>query len=119
VALLAFGAWLARRTRAEIRSAVRVPGRVVDLVRRGRPGHHTWSPVVEYAYEGATRSFTSSFSSKPPAWKPGDDLTVLVQPDVPGEARIDSFGALWLLPMLCAAFGLLLVAAGFGIGLAG
>lgn len=118
-AMLVLGAFLARSTRAGIRAADRVAGRVVDLVRRGRAHAPTWSPVIEYDYAGETRTFTSTFSSRPPAWKQGDTVNVLVSPETPDEARIDSFGALWLLPLLCGGFGLILLAAGVGIAATG
>ena len=105
--LLLLAASRAHRSQERLRTCARVPGTVVDVVPPGSPRSRAKGPVVEYVFDGRRRTYRSTFGTNPPAWKPGDDVTLLVRPDAPDDATIDSFLTLWLFPSLCAAFGAL------------
>ena len=116
--LLAGAIALAVNTRAFIATAKHAPGTVTELVpkRDKDDGSVTYTPVVMFeAASGASVSFTSSFSSSPPAYDVGEKVDVLYSPDNPNEARINGFGSLWLGPIIMGGIGALFAAIGFGI----
>ncbi|WP_330458381.1 DUF3592 domain-containing protein [Streptomyces sp. NBC_00820] len=68
-------------------------------------------PVVEFTpANGPSRTFESSSGANPPSYDEGDDVEVLYRADAPGDARINSFGDLWLAPVIFGGFGLLATA---------
>lgn len=49
--------------------------------------------------------FQSDVSSSPPAWRVGEAVKVLFDPNDPSQAVIDSFMARWLVPLLLGFIG--------------
>lgn len=77
-------------------------------------------PVVEYtSADGTARTFRSSTGSNPPSYDEGDRVEVLYRADSPGDARINGFASLWLLPLIFGGIGLLFAGVGTGIAVAG
>ena len=77
------------------------PGRVVDLVvhrftqRLSRQSAAYFYPLVEFSLPGGQQKVVElSEGSWPPAYKTGDAVTVLYDPDQPENARINSFSSL-------------------------
>lgn len=77
----------------------------------------TFYPVVRYhAADGRQITFESnSGSNRPP--QVGQQVTVLYQKDDPQAARLDSFAAFWLAPLVTGGLGL--VFTGVGVTLVG
>ncbi|MGK5543184.1 DUF3592 domain-containing protein [Streptomyces sp. URMC 127] len=108
--------------------AERAPGTVVALdwqedygggSRKARsddpPAAH---PVVEFTPAGGTpRKFRDSAGSNPPSYEVGEQVEVLYRPDSPGDARINGFASLWLLPLIFGGIGLVFTAVGTTIAL--
>lgn len=75
-------------------------------------------PVVEFtAADGTRRTFRDSTGSSPPAYERGERVEVLYKADSPGDARIDSFLSLWLLPLVFGGIGLLFAGIGTVVAL--
>lgn len=127
IADLAITIVLVLRTRQFLADAVRVPGTIVDVessTSRDRDtGRRTpmYRPVFSFVGpDGAEHSLTSSASSnsRPTV---GDTVTILVPPDNPQKARIDSFLSVWgvaaimgivTVPFVIASVILIVVATG-------
>ncbi|MGW3109013.1 DUF3592 domain-containing protein [Streptomyces sp. NPDC001100] len=98
--------------------ADRAPGTVVSLDWRAGHGtgtsrtHRTNSgpmayPVVEFTpAHGTRRTFRSSTGSNPPSYATGDRVEVLYHANSAGDARINGFASLWLLPLIFGGIGL-------------
>ncbi|GAB1333530.1 hypothetical protein ACE1SV_01200 [Streptomyces sp. E-15] len=66
-------------------------------------------PVVEFTpADGTHRTFEGSTGSNPPAYERGERVEVLYRADSPGDARIDGFASLWLLPLVFGGIGLVI-----------
>lgn len=115
--LLALALW--NKTRGFIARAATATGTVTELieVRDDDGGSSTYKPVVKFVDPGGEEiRFTSSYSSRPPAYDVGEAVEVLF---VPGDARIKGFGSLWLGPLILGGLGTVFTAIGlsiFGVG---
>jgi hypothetical protein len=81
-----------RKTEAFLQNAKNASGRVVELRERDSSdgGSSTYAAVVEYRDDnGETRQFIDSFSSNPPVYHSGEDVSVLYNRDDPREVQID------------------------------
>jgi hypothetical protein len=79
-----------------------------------------YRPVVAFTTrKGEAVAFTSSFSSRPPAYVVGESVEVLYDPRNTLDARINGFGSLWLGPWILGGLGALFTAVGVSIVLAG
>lgn len=109
--LLAGGGYAASRTVAFLGTAASVEGTVVELVEsvsRDSDGHRsrTYRPTVEFQLgSGETRTFTSSMGSSPPAYDVGERVTVLYDPQDPGDARLQGTFALWGVSLILGGMG--------------
>lgn len=75
-------------------------------------------PVVEFTPDdGAPRKFRDSTGSNPPSYEAGERVEVLYRADSPGDARIDGFASLWLLPLVFGGVGLLIAGVGTVVAL--
>lgn len=64
------------------------------------------APEVRFrAQDGREVQFTSSVSSKPPAYSVGEKVEVLYRPDRPEDAEVNSLMALWLGVIILGALG--------------
>lgn len=79
-------------------------------------GSSTYNPVIEFvAEDGETYTFRSSSSrSDPPPV--GEEIAILYDPDDPTFAEEDSFGGLWLGPVILAVLGLIAAVLGRAFG---
>ncbi|RII17822.1 hypothetical protein DSC45_13040 [Streptomyces sp. YIM 130001] len=99
-------------TVAGLTSSERAEGTVVAL-ELDRGAEPVTYPVIEFAAADGTRhTFRDSVGSQPPAYDKGEQVEVLYDADSPGDAEINSFVSLWLLPLIFAGAGLLLVTLG-------
>jgi hypothetical protein len=90
-----------------------VTGEVVDNVRQA--GEDGWAnfPVVEFQTEaGTTVTFKDSLGTGWVRYRRGERVPVLYHPARPSEARIQSFGSLWLACLSVGVFGLVFTACG-------
>jgi Protein of unknown function (DUF3592) len=64
------------------------------------------APEVKFrAQDGREVQFTSSVSSKPPAYSVGEKVEVLYRPDRPEDAEVNAFMSLWLGVIILGALG--------------
>ena len=112
VGLIFLGAHLYRRTEVFLEKAVRGTGVVVALAANHSSNGVTWAPVVEFEHEGRRHRFKDSVSSNPASHGKGDVVDVLYDPSRPADARIDRGRWNKAIPILVAAFGVLLCSLG-------
>lgn len=104
---LAAGAFVTWRAHTLIDVSTKADGMVIEL-RLSRPGSGSsgHQPVVRFTTnEGSVVEFISSISSRPPAYKIGEQVQVLYDPKDPYHAEINSFLSLWLLPSIFLLLG--------------
>jgi hypothetical protein len=119
--LLVLAAFFTWRTSSFIQRSQSAPGRVTALepVTGQDSGSNrtiNYAPVFSFkAADSKTYSVTSSTSSNPPGFEVGDDVTVLYNPEDPQQARINTFGQLWLVPVILGSTGTVffIIASGF------
>ena len=108
-ALLLFGAvWTATSTKTWIAHAIEVPGTVIEMLRVRDIDNtgYLFAPVVRFkTMQGNTVEFESSFRSNPPAYRTGQAVSVLYDPDEPRSAAIRGFFSLWLMPIILGFVG--------------
>lgn len=107
--IVAAGVWL--HASKLVREGVRTEGRVVRLVyTNGRSA----SPVVEFETEsGQTQTYVSGTSSSPPAYRPGESVTLWYDPARPDRVVMAGLDR-WLLPGIFGGFFVLFGGAGYG-----
>lgn len=116
---LVAAAAMAVHTLRFLRTSVETRGTVIGNVRieqRDSDGQVTTNFAPEFSFAGAdgkSYTVTSATSSNPPEFAEGQEVRVLYNPRIPGEARIDSFRQLWFLPILFGAFGIVASAIGY------
>lgn len=96
------------KTRAFVARAATTSGVVTELieVRDKDDGTSTFKPVVKFNAPGGEEvTFTSSFSSRPPAYAVGETVEVLYESRDLHGARIKGFGSLWLGPLILGGLG--------------
>lgn len=77
---------------------------VSDLEDRNR----VYYPVFSFTdRDGKDHSFKSNSGRYPPAYKKGDSVIILYNPEDPKQARTDSFADLWLFPILGGVLGVI------------
>jgi hypothetical protein len=88
--------WFAN-TLTFVRSAVSVPGTVVELERTQCQNAICYAPRVLFseAVGGRQVEFVSSMSSNPPAFHVDEQVTVLYSPERPEKAIIQGFFSIW------------------------
>jgi len=104
------------QTRRFATDAIRTSGTVVENKatqkrREDGVGQDTlYYPIFEFAdFQGIQRRVQGSTASSPPSFSIGAKVRVLYSRSDPERARIDSFGNLWLLPLLASGLGVVLV----------
>ena len=112
--LLAFcHGWIGGRL-ALLENGARTEGVVISLD-RSRGSSRANHPVVRF-YTAAGREvvFHGSIGSNPPAYRIGEEVSVVYLPDRPDVAEIDNFLELWLLTLIVGLLGLVFSGLGFG-----
>lgn len=102
--LLAVGFGIGIQNASFASRAKETEGVVVDLIWRSGSQGSTAAPRVRYVHNGRRYEFTGNVSSNPPAYRVGEKVVVLYDPEKPSEAKIRGF---WELCMPPAAFALL------------
>lgn len=90
--------------------ADRAAGTVVEMRHGG--GDSTYRPVVSFqTAQGQAVTFMTSWGTSPPAYRRGDQVTVLYDAATPEKAEIEGFLSQWLETLILAGlttvFGLL------------
>jgi hypothetical protein len=82
---------------------------------RSSDRHTVYLPIVEFAPAANNHKIqiTSSVGANPPDYKIGDEVDVRFLPKNPRTGRINSFWAIWALPLICCAAGVLLLSLAF------
>lgn len=94
-----------------IANGVRTQGRVVRLLYNDGGSA---SPVVEYETgSGDTRTYISSMYSSPPAYRPGETLTLWYDPEHPDRVQLSGLDR-WLLPGIFGFFFAIFGGIGYG-----
>jgi len=88
---------------------VKVEGEVVSL-----DGFESVTPIVEYEWQGNIYEIRGSVASNPPAFELGEKAEVLVDPDNPADAIINSFIERWLLVLILGIMGTIFSTIGLG-----
>ena len=101
-----------------IQNSTRTEGRIIALTPMIDSENQTtnYAPIFRFtANNGQTYTITASVASNPPGFDVGDPIKILYPKNEPENARIDSFGQLWFIPMVIAGIGLThgLIAAAF------
>jgi hypothetical protein len=82
---------------------------------RGSDGSSYFYPVVEFKLpNGETQTLRSNAGTNPPAYRQGDAVTVLFDPQQPEQARIQSFGSSfdrWIVSIITGILGLAMAGA--------
>jgi len=102
-----------------IRDSVVTTGTVVDLILEDSVSDETgpvYYPVVSFiTNDSETVEFKASYGSNPPRHPRGDKVKVRYDPYNPYKARLDSFFALWGIPIIFGAIGFVIIDAGITI----
>lgn len=86
--LVTFLSWYLNNNFAH--KAIQVKGIVTELVPQDS-GSSGMAPVVEYTFNGENKLYRSQVFSQPPAYQPGEEVTLLINPDNPDDVVIDNF----------------------------
>jgi hypothetical protein len=118
LAMLSGAGHYALVARHDITIGTTTDGTVTDLfVGSDSDGDNVYYPRVRFVTQsGDVLEFTSSNGTRPPAFEVGEAVSVLYDPAAPGNARINSFFQLWLLPIILGGIGSAFAAIG-GAGL--
>jgi hypothetical protein len=106
--LLAIAIGSTAQRAALIVSGSRADGTVVAARQVGRikGGAAVYAPVLQFnARDGRTYVVTSDVSGPESAYRIGQHLRVLYEPDHPDGARVDAFAPLWTLPLVTGVVG--------------
>lgn len=116
LAMLVFAGALLFSELAFRHEAVRVEGKVIDLVSlRGGKGGSTWKPRVEYLdRNGVAHRATGGVASNPPSFEIGDKVEVFYRSEDPDNAHVGGFMQSWFGPLLLGVMGTVFSGVGGG-----
>jgi hypothetical protein len=106
-----------RHEHSFVQSASRAQATITKMVERQSGSDHSTAYYPVFTFQdskGQPQEVYSSSGQYPPAYKVGDTVSVLYQPDKPANAEIDSFVGLWIWSLTLGAFGLFELVLGFG-----
>jgi Protein of unknown function (DUF3592) len=106
--LLLGAAWAVSSTKTWLAHAIEVEGKVIEMVRTRDRDDTTYlfAPVVEFrTVDGRSIEFESAVRSYPPAYRTGQTVSVVYDPDEPRYAAIKGFFSLWLMPIILGFIG--------------
>jgi hypothetical protein len=109
VAILSYGVVSLVDSWNAVSGAERTAGTVIRFQVATR---RTYAPVVGYEVDGRPYEFVARVSSRPRDYKIGDAVVVCYHPERPAEGRLDSFGELWLFPIIFLGLGTLFATLG-------
>lgn len=106
--LLLGTAWTVWSTKTWLAHAVEVQGKVIEMVRM-RDSDNTgylFAPVVRFqTLTGDTIEFESGLRTNPPAYRTGQTVSVLYDPDEPRSAAIRGVFSLWFMSIILGFIG--------------
>ncbi|MBI5262580.1 MAG: DUF3592 domain-containing protein [Bradyrhizobium sp.] len=108
VLLLLGAAYTAWTTRAWLARAVEVRGSVIEMVRvrNSENTGYLFTPIVRFkTVAGRTIEFESGVRTNPPAYRTGQTVSVVYDPEEPQSAAIRGMISLWLMPMILSFIG--------------
>ena len=85
-----------------------VEGEVINLIQSssGSDGDISYKPEIRYTVPGGeTFTRTTTWATNPPAYRVGDKLQVLYDPDEPGTMVPDDFMGKWMMSLIFLAAG--------------
>lgn len=85
--------------------AIRVTGTVTELVPQDS-GSAGMAPVVEYTFNGEIKLYRSQVFSQPPAYKLGEEVPLLINPDNPDDVVIDNFSERYFTTFIFGLFSI-------------
>ncbi len=105
-----------------VRNSIAASGTVTGLARQTNTNHgttsYTYSPEVSFTDKnGNEHSFVSNTSSNPPAYRAGDIIKILYNPQNSQDAKIDSFFELWGGVMIFSLLGIVFFLVGTSISI--
>ena len=93
--------WIAVSNWDLSRHGLRAESTIVEMRETEGDSGSTYAPVYQYADRaGVSHTVASSSSSSPPEYVVGQKVTVLYHATNPQGAEIESFSALWMLPIV-------------------
>jgi hypothetical protein len=96
-----------------LHSSVATNGKVVG-VRPVNDDSITYAPVFTFtADDGSAYTVSSNVSSNPPVFEPGQQVKVLYEKGSPTNAKIASFGQLWMFSLIFGISGAAATALGY------
>jgi hypothetical protein len=99
-----------------VQNGQQTTGVVVDQVSTyDSEGGTTYLPVFRYRWLGVQYVEGADFSSNPPRYEIGEEVTLWVNPDDPAEFVPDRFVDLWLMPLIFGGVGAILLVIAFFI----
>ena len=106
-----------RHVHGFVQSASRAQATITKLTeRRDHDSDIVYYPVFTFKdSKGQTHEIDSSSGQYPPAYKVGDTVTVLYQPEQPENAKLDSFFDIWGWAAMLGGFGVLDLVVGLGM----
>lgn len=113
--LLVGAAWSVWSTKAWIARAVEVQGSVIEMVRvrDSEDKGYLFTPIVRFqTADGRTVEFQSGLRTNPPAYRTGQTVSVLYDPDVPESTAIRGVLSLWFMPIILSFIGSIFLAVG-------
>jgi hypothetical protein len=117
IVLLAAGVYTARSTRRFLATAEKAAGVVIENVWQDSSSSDggTYRPRVRFRTRtGQDIEFVSDTGSMPAAYRQGEGVTIVYDPDDPAHASINGFWALWLGTVILFGLGIAFAAAGIG-----
>jgi hypothetical protein len=108
----AFSVWT---TKAWLARAVETQGTVIEMlrVRDSEDKGYLFTPIVRFeTIDGRTVEFQSGLRTNPPAYRAGQEVTVVYDPGVPESAAIRGVLSLWLMPIILVFIGSIFLAIG-------
>ena len=112
-----FGGWFLWQESSFSERSIPTRGTIVKLVDyRDSDGDTMYRPVAEYFdARGRRYEFSSNTSSSSPGFRIGEEVDILYDPLKPHDARIDTWGQRFLLPVIFSGMGSLFVLIGLGL----
>ncbi|MEQ8928037.1 MAG: DUF3592 domain-containing protein [Fulvivirga sp.] len=72
-----------------------------------------YSSIFEYAYSGETYTHTSDVGSSSPDYEIGEEAEILIDPEFPGKALVNTFWDRWFSIVIIGFFGVTFSGAGY------
>lgn len=101
--------------RAEfLETAVTASGKVTELIESRSDDSYVYYPMVQFTVPGSDRAvtFRHDTGSNPPSYRVGEDVSVLYDPQNPGNAIIDGGLFNWMATGISSLLGFVFTAAG-------